>query len=73
MRPQNTEYEKGRMKMLTYKQLFEFLKTLTEEELEQTITVYDTNNDEYYPVTDWDKALGNDVVDDGQVVLIIHN
>lgn len=56
---------------MTYKELLEFLKTLTDDELEQNVTVYLSSNDEYIPVIETDKTVENDVLDDGHVIITV--
>ena len=48
----------------TYKDLLQMLLTLTPEQLDCTPTIYDADNDEYYPVTTLLTASEtNDVLD----------
>ena len=54
----------------SYKDLLEYLKNCTSDELNQTITVYDTHMDEYVPI--YDITISDetcDVVDPGQLIL----
>ena len=59
--------------MIRYKKLLEFLQTLTDLELEQNVTVYDYNTDEYMYVTDTDKTADNNELDEGHIILIVNN
>lgn len=52
-----------------YRDLRNYLNSLTEEELDQTLIVYDFNGDEYMPVTRFAKTEDVSEFDDGQVVL----
>ena len=53
---------------LTYRDLLELLAhNTTAEQLQQNVTVM--VDDEYYPVTDVGVNVGDDVLDDGHLVL----
>ena len=46
----------------TYKQLLDRLLTLTDEQLDCTPTVYDSETDDYYPITQFLIATDEDQV-----------
>ncbi len=54
---------------MTYKELLEELRTASEEQLNQTVTVY-VSGDEYFPVDETGIAANDDVLDPGHFVLI---
>jgi len=59
---------------LTYRELIENLKALPDARLDDTVTVYVSGVDEFYPlVQDYPflQADGNDVLDDGHPYLVI--
>ena len=56
---------------MTYKNLLEFLQTLTAEQLAQTVSVYDCTQDEYHPSQDVTFTVGDDVLDDNHPILLI--
>jgi hypothetical protein len=45
------------------------LKTATVDELNQTVTVYVPDMDEYYPVVDTDTVSETDTLDEGHLFL----
>lgn len=53
----------------TYKQLKRILDNMSEEELEQTATVYVGPMDEYMPVCKTGFTSETDILDDGHLVL----
>tara|TARA_X000001388_G_scaffold66086_1_gene52798 strand:+ start:86 stop:283 length:198 start_codon:yes stop_codon:yes gene_type:complete len=57
----------------TYRQLLEALWELTEEQLDLNVTIYDFQNEEYYPLNYTSTTVGDDVVDDEHPVLIIND
>ena len=48
---------------MTYKELLEYLNELSTEQLNQTVTVYNAADDEYYPVNSCNVSLVDDVLD----------
>ena len=57
---------------MTYADLFEWAMCLTEEELQQDVTIHDAATDEYHPVSALNFAAGKqDVLDRGHPVLEI--
>ena len=48
---------------MTYKELLESLNELSAEQLNQTVTVYNAADDEYYPVNSCNVSLVDDVLD----------
>ena len=57
---------------MQYKVLLTVLMQMTDEQLEQDITVLDKNTDEYFPVGSIVKETETDVLDKGHVVLTIN-
>lgn len=57
---------------ITYRQIQNKISQLTEQEKDQTATVYVKDNDEYYPVKSM-KATGDscDVLDEGHLIFIV--
>lgn len=56
---------------MTYQELKDELDGLNEDELQQTVTIYDTADDEYFGVDDTDFSVESDVMDDGQFVILL--
>ena len=56
---------------MTYQELKDKLENLTEEELVQSATVYIDYTDSYLPLTDTDKTVDSDVLDDGHFILCV--
>ena len=56
---------------MKYKDLKVWMDCLTEEELNQDVTVYDEDSKEYHPVVDLNFAEGDDVLDHGHTILKI--
>lgn len=56
---------------LTYAGLLERLKAATPEQLSQTVTVYGSDADEFYPVKSTEIAEEDDVLDEGHLFLKI--
>jgi hypothetical protein len=56
---------------MTYKNLLEFIKTLSPEQLEQNVAIYDCEHDEYHPSHSATFTVGDDVLDDNHAILII--
>ncbi len=54
---------------MTYRDLLNELKSISEEQLNQTVTVY-VSGDEYFPVDETGIAANDDVLDPGHFVLI---
>ena len=58
---------------MTYRQLLHYLQILEEDEsdkLDMHVTVYDEQNEEYYPINYADNAEGVDVLDDDHPILV---
>ena len=59
-------------KLLSYRELFNLLKALNEEDLDQTVTIYSEKQDEYFPVLiEIHTIEKTDTVDKDHKVLII--
>lgn len=56
---------------MTYKQLLEFLGELSAEQLNQSVSIYDCEYDEYHPAHTPAFTEGDDVLDDNHPILII--
>jgi len=56
--------------VITYRQLRDHLNECDEDTLDTDATIFDSEDEEYYPVTDIDRAVGTDVMDDNHLVLI---
>ena len=56
---------------VTYKQLLHFLESLTPEQLEANVAVYDATEDEYHPSHAATFTVGDDVLDDNHPILIV--
>jgi hypothetical protein len=56
---------------LTYAGLLERLKQATAEELNQTVTVFVPDTDEFYPVADVETTKEADILDEGHLFLKI--
>ena len=57
----------------TYRQLLEALQELTEDELDLSVTLYDSQREEYYPLNYCGKTEGDDVVDHDHPILIFND
>ena len=59
-------------KLLSYRELFNLLKVLNEEDLDQTVTIYSEKEDEYFPVLiEIHTVEQTDTLDKDHKVLII--
>jgi hypothetical protein len=56
---------------ITYRDLLEYLKSLDDENLDATVTVFDDELLEYYPILTVTKHNDSDVVNGGQICLTI--
>ena len=57
---------------MSYEDLLKILKTLDEEQLQQTALVYDSDREEYIPIQEFcEYTFEPDVVDTGHLVLKI--
>jgi hypothetical protein len=57
--------------MLTYKELLERLQGCSQEQLEQNVSIYISDIDEYYPVENTRIETETDVLDEGHFVLVV--
>ena len=57
---------------MTYSQLLNILSTIPKDRLEDTITIYDKENEEYYPIysSEFSNEKDCDVRDHGHLILI---
>ena len=61
------------MSYLTYRQLIEQFKYFSEDQLDQTVTIFDCNCNEYLPCTE--TTIVHDaegILDENQIILIIN-
>ena len=58
---------------MTYKQLLAYLQAMSQERLDDNITIRDTDSDEYIPVQAIEVADVPDVLDKGHVYLVLVN
>lgn len=58
---------------ITYRDLLTYLSTLSSDQLDQDVTVYELSISEYEPVTRTLEVTGDDALDDGSIVLVIHD
>jgi len=56
---------------MTYKNLLDFIQTLAPEQLNQTVSIFNCEQDEYYPAHDATFTVGDDVLDDNHPILLI--
>lgn len=56
---------------MTYKELFQQLSTLTEEQMNQTVTVHDPYQDEYIAVVHTETTSDSDVLDENHFFLVL--
>lgn len=56
---------------MNYQQLLNQLQLLTPEQLQQTVTVYLQNEDEYFAIDSTDTTLEDDVLDEGSFILVL--
>ena len=54
---------------MTYRELAAFLSTLSEEQLNMDVTVYDTQQDEYFMSAGLSVVADTDVLDDNHPVI----
>jgi hypothetical protein len=57
---------------MSYRELLKFLMSLEDSQLDDNVTIYDYNEDEYIPVTDFTTTVGTDVLDDNHAILLIN-
>ena len=57
----------------TYRQLLEALLELSQEELDLSVTIYDSSREEYYPLNYTGKTEGDDVLDSDHPIMIIND
>jgi len=55
---------------MTYKQLLEQLMLLDDEQINQSVTIYDSNNEEYLPVSKTETTSEADVLDENHFYLV---
>lgn len=58
-----------RYSFLQWVDIKEKILAMTEEELLDTVTVYDSYNDEFHPIKDWQVNVGDDVLHDGHAYM----
>lgn len=56
---------------MTYQQLFDYLKNLSKEDLAKNVTVFDSNNGEFMPVSSVNVTTEEDILDAGHPFLEI--
>jgi hypothetical protein len=56
---------------MTYKQLFEYLKTLDREQMQMDVSIYDPTVDEYYPTVGFGITNETDVLDENHPFIIL--
>ena len=56
---------------LTHRDLFNFLQTLPKERMDDSISIHEAEDDEYYPISKISISKENDVLDKGAVILHI--
>lgn len=61
------------MKNPTYKQLKNWLASLTEDQLNTNVTIYDADNDEFYPVEGMFQTIETDVLDEDHPALYFNS
>ena len=59
------------MSYLTYRQLIESSKYFTKEQLDQTVTIFDVDDDEYFPCNGISITQEDGVLDKKHIILII--
>ena len=59
------------MSYLTYRQLIEHSKYFTKEQLDQTVTIFDVDDDEYFPCNGISITQEDGVLDKKHIILII--
>jgi hypothetical protein len=57
----------------TYRQLLAALQELSQDELDMNVSVYDSTNEEYYPLNYTGKCEGDDVLDADHPIMIIND
>jgi hypothetical protein len=57
---------------MTYKNLLDKLMMMDEEQINQSVTIYDTNDDEYIPVSHTETTSESDVLDENHFYLVIN-
>jgi hypothetical protein len=59
---------------MTYHELFQVLRAMPPYRLHDTVTVYDSQQDEYIPVVSrFETTIDHDVLDVGHLVLVLSN
>jgi hypothetical protein len=56
---------------MNYKQLLKQLKSLTKEQLQQTVTIHIQHVDEYYAIANTDTTTEDDVLEEGHFFLVL--
>lgn len=59
------------MSGLTYRELKKELEKIEELNLDNNVTIYSEDSDEFYQVSGFSFVVGNDVLDDGHPILIM--
>ena len=57
----------------TYRQLLEALQELSSDELDMHVSIYDSTNEEYYPLNYTGKCEGDDTLDADHPIMIIND
>jgi len=57
---------------MTYRELMQKLLKANSKVLDQTVTVFNEHNEEFYGCTGSDTCLENDVLDDGHFFLMVN-
>lgn len=57
---------------MTYRQLLNDLRYLTQRQLDHDVTIYNKEQDEYLPATSCLEVTESDVLDPGHYVLVIN-
>lgn len=57
----------------TYRQLLEALQELSSDELDMHVSIYDSTNEEYYPLNYTGKCEGDDRLDADHPIMIIND
>jgi hypothetical protein len=57
----------------TYRDLFNVLKSIPEDRLDDNVTIYDSAEDEYHPASSINITTEDDVLDKGHVYISIQD
>ena len=57
----------------TYRQLLEALSELSQEELDMNVSIYDSTNEEYYPLNYTAKTEVDDVLDADHPIMVVND